>query len=161
MQRKGGKQDLECPSRIELTALRIGTKSVGQFSVTLSTVKRSLARSCQAHAHARSVPPLGSIVLPEDSDDGLRRLPWVFAHAHFVGEVGLVLDDVRPLQLLEQTRHVAPVRALAVVLVGRHPIVISLPPLLRDLRLSVRVDAVFVGELGGSLCRVASALEIY
>lgn len=47
------------------------------------------------------------------------------------------------------------------VLVSRHPIVIRLAPLLRDLRLSVRVDAVVVGELGGPLGRIAGALEFY
>ena len=45
------------------------------------------------------------------------------------------------------------------MLVGRHPIVVRLAPLLRDLRLPVRVQAIFVGELGGSLGGVAGTLE--
>jgi hypothetical protein len=109
---------------------------------------------------APSIPSVRRIILPQDSHDRLRRPARVLAQTHRVGEAHLVRDDIRPLQLLEQPRHVAPFRALAMVLVGRHPIVVRLAPLLRDLRLPVRVKAVFVGELGGSLGRVAGALEL-
>jgi hypothetical protein len=127
-----------------------------------SSSRRQQPPSCarQQGGKARSNPPVRRIVLPQDSHDGLRRPARVLAQTHRVGEAHLVRDDIRPLQLLEQPRHVAPFRALAMVLVGRHPIVVRLAPLLRDLRLPVRVKAVFVGELGGSLGRVAGALEL-
>lgn len=114
-----------------------------------------------ARLHACSVAPRGSIILPQDSHDGLWRPPRVITQTHRIGVIHLVRNHIRPLQLLEQLRHVAPVRTFAVVLIGRHPIVVRLPPLLRNLCLFSRVDAVLVGLLGCFLCRVASALEFH
>ena len=59
----------------------------------------------------------------------------MYAQARRIAHTRLVMHDASGLQVPEKLRHGSPARAVAVVLVSRHPLVISSPPTARGFSL--------------------------
>lgn len=97
---------------------------------------------------------------PIDPHNRLPRGPRMRSQTILIVKIRRVRYDPHPLQLLEDRRHSAPIRAPAVVFIRRHPLIISLPPLPVHLSLRIRVHAILLRELGVSPRGVVGSLEV-
>jgi hypothetical protein len=82
-----------------------------------------------------STPRPRLIIVPLNAHNRRLRTLRMRAQTRSIRNIPLVPHNIRGLQLPKEMRIVSPVRALAMVLVSGHPIVVRLLPLLRDIGL--------------------------
>lgn len=108
----------------------------------------------------RSVTSARSVMMPIDSHNRLPRTPRMRPQAFLIIQIRRVSHNPDPLQLLEDSRHSAPVRTPAVVLVRRHPLIISLPPFPIHFSLRIWVHAILFCKLGVPPRGVVGGLKV-
>jgi hypothetical protein len=89
------------------------------------------------------------------------RITRMRAQTRLIRNIPLILHDIRSLQLPENLRTVAPVRAIAMVFISGSPILVSLLPLLHDVSLDGAVLTRAFHSLGFTLGGSTSRLQFY
>jgi hypothetical protein len=107
-----------------------------------------------------STPRPRLIIVPLNAHNRRLRTLRMRAQTRSIRNIPLVPHNIRGLQLPKEMRIVSPVRALAMVLVSGHPIVVRLLPLLRDIGLDVWMLAHAIHGLGFALRGSASRLHL-
>jgi hypothetical protein len=107
-----------------------------------------------------SIPRPRIIVMPLNPHNRRLRITRMRAQTRVIRNIPLILRNIRSLQLPENLRTVPPVRAIAMVLISRSPILVSLLPLLRDVGLDRVVLTQALHGLGFTLGGGASRLQL-